>query len=205
MGRPARNATPVRERLVQAGAKVFIERGIYQVTMGDVAKVAGCARSTAHAYFSTMDDLLAAILHRELIDIDKTVPTPTPDSDFRDDLVRFADNYHKFYKKRKFLLYALPEVARRKGLRKILLDEQAGTIAKIKVLFLHHREENEWTPLLKEYGMQDFWDRTSTVFLGGIFARMVFALVGLTSDDFRAEEYVDLFLNGYGIHHPDDG
>ena len=58
-GRP-----PVRERAVEAGARLIGERGLAAATLGAVAGAAGCSLHSLYAAFGGRDGLLAAIYER---------------------------------------------------------------------------------------------------------------------------------------------
>ena len=53
------------ERILDAAGQLFVERGISQVSMGDVAAAAGCSRATLYRYFADRRELHLAFIHRE--------------------------------------------------------------------------------------------------------------------------------------------
>jgi AcrR family transcriptional regulator len=55
---------PVRERAIEAGARLVGERGVATVTLEAVAEAAGCSVHSLYAVFGTRDELFGAIYER---------------------------------------------------------------------------------------------------------------------------------------------
>ena len=53
-----------REQLLDAAAQVFLDRGLAQATMADVAEAAGVAKGTVYLYFDSKSALLTALRAR---------------------------------------------------------------------------------------------------------------------------------------------
>lgn len=53
------------ERILDAAAHLFAERGPASVGMGDIAKAAGCSRATLYRYFDNRGAVHIAFVHRE--------------------------------------------------------------------------------------------------------------------------------------------
>ena len=53
------------ERILDAAGELFAEHGIGAVSMGDVARAAGCSRATLYRYFADRHELHVAFVHRE--------------------------------------------------------------------------------------------------------------------------------------------
>lgn len=53
------------ERILDAAAALFAERGVTAVGMGDIAKAAGCSRATLYRYFDNRHAVRLAFVHRE--------------------------------------------------------------------------------------------------------------------------------------------
>ena len=53
------------ERILDAAAGVFAERGVAATGMGEVARAAGCSRATLYRYFENRHALHVAFVHRE--------------------------------------------------------------------------------------------------------------------------------------------
>ncbi|MEC3916874.1 TetR/AcrR family transcriptional regulator [Nocardia sp. CDC160] len=52
------------ERILDAAARLFAERGVAAVGMGDIAKAAGCSRATLYRYFENRQAVRLAFVHR---------------------------------------------------------------------------------------------------------------------------------------------
>ena len=53
------------ERILDAAGELFARHGIGSVSMGDVARAAGCSRATLYRYFADRHELHLAYVHRE--------------------------------------------------------------------------------------------------------------------------------------------
>jgi AcrR family transcriptional regulator len=53
------------ERILDAAGDLFAAHGIGAVSMGDVARAAGCSRATLYRYFADRHELHLAFVHRE--------------------------------------------------------------------------------------------------------------------------------------------
>lgn len=62
--RPAR-ADIAAEQILDAAARLFVERGVGATGMGEVARAAGCSRATLYRYFPNRQSLRIAFVHRE--------------------------------------------------------------------------------------------------------------------------------------------
>ncbi|MEV5838845.1 helix-turn-helix domain-containing protein [Nocardia sp. NPDC052112] len=60
-----RRADIAAEQILDAAAQLFVERGVTNTGMGDVAKAAGCSRATLYRYFPNRQALRIAFVHRE--------------------------------------------------------------------------------------------------------------------------------------------
>jgi AcrR family transcriptional regulator len=61
------------ERILDAAAQLFVDHGIGQPGMEDIARAAGCSRATVYRYFENKPALLRAFVHREARDITEQV------------------------------------------------------------------------------------------------------------------------------------
>ncbi|WP_067886484.1 TetR/AcrR family transcriptional regulator [Nocardia vaccinii] len=52
------------ERILDAAARLFAERGVAATQMGDIAKAAGCSRATLYRYFDSRQAVQLAFVHR---------------------------------------------------------------------------------------------------------------------------------------------
>ncbi len=70
--RPARlSAKDRREHFLDVTAHLVLERGAEAVTMESVAAAAGVSKGLGYAYFSNRNELLLALLNRELSDLQR--------------------------------------------------------------------------------------------------------------------------------------
>ncbi len=53
------------DRILDAAADLFAERGVHAVGMADIAAAAGCSRATLYRYFENRHALRVAFVHRE--------------------------------------------------------------------------------------------------------------------------------------------
>jgi AcrR family transcriptional regulator len=54
-------------RILDAAAELFVERGVSRVSMGEVARAAGCSRATLYRYYADRGELHTAYVHREAL------------------------------------------------------------------------------------------------------------------------------------------
>ena len=82
-----------RQQLLNVAVQVFAEKGIDGARHGDVAREAGVAIPTVHAYFKTRNDLVSAVLDatRKFI-IEDTVLPFTSGPTFEDRMLRSGQN-----------------------------------------------------------------------------------------------------------------
>ena len=69
-------AARTRERILDAAAELFLERGYGRTTMKDIADLAGVARDTVHAVFGGKPRVLTALIDARLVP-DGSVPNVT--------------------------------------------------------------------------------------------------------------------------------
>ncbi|TQM33193.1 TetR/AcrR family transcriptional regulator [Nocardia bhagyanarayanae] len=53
------------QRILDAAARLFAERGVADTQMADIAKAAGCSRATVYRYFENRHAVRLAFVHRE--------------------------------------------------------------------------------------------------------------------------------------------
>ena len=53
------------QRILDAAAELFVEKGVAGVGMGEIATAAGCSRATLYRYFADRGQLHMAFVHRE--------------------------------------------------------------------------------------------------------------------------------------------
>jgi AcrR family transcriptional regulator len=71
-------------RILDAAGDLFTELGPAKVSMGDVARAAGCSRATLYRYFSDRRELQLAYVHREARRIGAAVSRETASVDGRE-------------------------------------------------------------------------------------------------------------------------
>ncbi|MBJ8344945.1 TetR/AcrR family transcriptional regulator [Antrihabitans sp. YC2-6] len=65
------------ERILDAAAQLFVERGVATVGMADIARRAGCSRATMYRYFDSRRSLQLAFVHREARRVGETILAET--------------------------------------------------------------------------------------------------------------------------------
>jgi AcrR family transcriptional regulator len=71
------------DRIVEAAGELFTARGPDQVSMGEIARAAGCSRATLYRYFADRRELQLAYVHRESRRIGAAVTRETADVEGR--------------------------------------------------------------------------------------------------------------------------
>ena len=61
------------EKILDAAAGLFVERGVGGVGMGEIAAAAGCSRATLYRYFADRGQLHMAFVHREALRVGQEV------------------------------------------------------------------------------------------------------------------------------------
>jgi len=72
------------DRIVEAAGELFTAHGPDKVSMGEVARAAGCSRATLYRYFSDRRELQLAYMHREALRIGAAVARETADVEGRE-------------------------------------------------------------------------------------------------------------------------
>jgi AcrR family transcriptional regulator len=90
-------------RLLDAGATVFAERGLYAARVDDVVKAAKTSHGTFYLYFANKEDLFRALaldVAERMVELAADFPSFSADGDGRDALrewlERFADLYDQY-------------------------------------------------------------------------------------------------------------
>ena len=71
-----RELTEIDERILEESRKQFLEQGIINTEMKDIAKRLGCSRSTLYRHFASKGDILMLLARRALAVIDQSVRIP---------------------------------------------------------------------------------------------------------------------------------
>ena len=61
------------QRILDAAASLFAEKGVAGVGMGEIARAAGCSRATLYCYFPDRHQLHLAFVHREALRVGERV------------------------------------------------------------------------------------------------------------------------------------
>lgn len=61
------------QKILDAAAGLFVERGVGGVGMGEIAAAAGCSRATLYRYFADRGQLHMAFVHREAVRVGEQV------------------------------------------------------------------------------------------------------------------------------------
>lgn len=61
------------QKILDAAAGLFVERGVGGVGMGEIAAAAGCSRATLYRYFADRGQLHMAYVHREAVRVGEEV------------------------------------------------------------------------------------------------------------------------------------
>jgi AcrR family transcriptional regulator len=61
------------QKILDAAAELFVEKGVSGVGMGEIARAAGCSRATLYRYFADRGQLHIAFVHREAIRVGELV------------------------------------------------------------------------------------------------------------------------------------
>lgn len=72
------------DRIIEAAGELFTSHGPDKVSMGEVARAAGCSRATLYRYFSDRRELQLAYVHREARRIGAAVTRETADVEGRE-------------------------------------------------------------------------------------------------------------------------
>jgi AcrR family transcriptional regulator len=84
-----RDESEARARLLDAAERCYVERGVSQTRMVDIARAAGVHRSTVYTYFPSRDTVRAAFFVRAMSSVlDAAEPCFHTDEPFLDQLVR---------------------------------------------------------------------------------------------------------------------
>ena len=61
------------QKILDAAAELFVEKGVAGVGMGEIARAAGCSRATLYRYFADRGQLHVAFVHREAMRVGELV------------------------------------------------------------------------------------------------------------------------------------
>lgn len=90
-----------RNRLEDVGCKLFMEKGIANTTVDEIAKSADVAKGTFYLYFKDKNDLLSCVvLKRSIAILDQAIQFARKENngDFVDEIILITDYIIKFFK-----------------------------------------------------------------------------------------------------------
>ncbi len=61
------------DRILEAAAELFADRGVEAVGMNDIARAAGCSRATLYRYYPSREALHTAYVHRHARDVNRQI------------------------------------------------------------------------------------------------------------------------------------
>jgi AcrR family transcriptional regulator len=82
----SKSQSPVRERIVAGARPLFFNNGFRSVTMDDVAAALGMSKKTLYSHFPGKRDLIEAVLHHKMADVDLAMKSAVSPDHFPDQL-----------------------------------------------------------------------------------------------------------------------
>ena len=89
-----------RERLLDAGAHVFADRGYHAARVDDIVKLAETSHGTFYLYFANKEELFHALAEQvasRLETLARALPPLTPGADGRRALTGWMEQFHRLY------------------------------------------------------------------------------------------------------------
>ena len=85
MGAPRGDSAKTKQKILDAARRLFAEHGIASVSIRDIAGAAGVSHGLVQRYFGTREEMVAAIIRREIEEFSQAqiaVPSSSGDADF---------------------------------------------------------------------------------------------------------------------------
>jgi AcrR family transcriptional regulator len=124
-----------RDELTKAAKRLFLEQGVGPTTIEQITSGADVAKGTFYLYFSSKDEVLAALRERfaqDLLAGIKTAVTEKPDGDWNGKLAAWAAGgvagYLESIRLHDILFYGSPHPAREGLINNIVIDYLAGLL-----------------------------------------------------------------------------
>ena len=83
----------LRETLLAAADAVLARQGATGITLRDVAKAAGVSHAAPYHYFTSLDEMLAAVAERGFAQLAAAMAAPAGESDSRERLLQICEAY----------------------------------------------------------------------------------------------------------------
>ena len=96
-GRRERRKAATRAELIQAGRRLFSEKGLYEARIEDLTAMAGIAKGTLYTYFPDKDELIRAVASAGFAELERLVSRRVRDARNEEDLLRRAIRGHLEY------------------------------------------------------------------------------------------------------------
>lgn len=134
-----------RRNIIETAKKLFIEKGVFQTTMDDIAKEADYSKSTIYVYFKSKDEICSQIAYEDMLSfkqilIDVTQKNDSLEVAFMEICNAYVSFYTKNYFKRTVGSITEPQVV--SPTRKASF-ELGKEIHKVIMDFLDHRIETK--------------------------------------------------------------
>ncbi|MFZ3131530.1 MAG: TetR/AcrR family transcriptional regulator [Desulfosporosinus sp.] len=184
-----------RQDILEAGLKIFAEKGYNGSTTAEIARAAGVAEGTIFRHFTTKKELLIAVLEPKvlegLIQLDKEHREDTPPEFFR----RFLNNRLELIKENDALIRLMFAEAQyhievREALFKGILEQG---ISIIRPWFEKGVERGDFRALPFPPTMRSFM---GMVLFYGLFGNVFPGLSPEKTIEEAADQILDLFLHG---------
>ncbi|MDD1693520.1 MAG: TetR/AcrR family transcriptional regulator [Methanoregula sp.] len=131
----------VKQKIVRAAFTLFIEKGYHGTTMGEIAKGLGVTKPALYQYFSSKEDLFAAVAEQARLEFKGTLERSYAGRNIHDGsaalfdaLLRYVPQFNSMYSE--MLLLA----TRNEHLRTVLTQDRTEDIWVIE-RFIRHQQE----------------------------------------------------------------
>jgi AcrR family transcriptional regulator len=186
----------IQEEVIRAFLKVIVKEGFAGASLEDIAKEAGVDAKDLRSRFASVSELVHQVTEKLLHRLDATVPEPAGDLEIQ--LKSFASDYWEFWQQYPGILAYYWEAGKNSKLRKIVLEKQNKTRAKIVDFFAFYRKQGSFIQELDELDDEELEHELVGAFLGSIFARVTWQTFGIVNARFNTDRHVRCFLKGYG-------
>ena len=143
--------TDTREKIIEAGLRIFSSKGYVGATTREIAEAAGVAEITLFRNFSSKEKLFEQIMNRySLLPALKELLPGLGELSYRDALLRIAETFYRIMKDRKEMIRIIhSEILRSAGpdgVFAVFLDETLKTMAACFILFQKKGDLRDFNP-----------------------------------------------------------